>query len=126
MCVLVLVLVLGARAANLEPSNNHFQLRSESTSAPDNSEEDLHDSMTDEPFLPGNTQKELHDPSQDWQANMSLYEVMEYLFVYKVGADVTFNVINKEGPSEGVPFAFQAHKTILMARSSVISEMLKN
>ena len=95
MCILVLVLVLGARAANLEPFNNHFQLRSESTSAPDNSEEDLHDTMTDEPFLHGNTQEELHDPSQDWQADMSLYEVMEYLFVYKVGADVTFNVIDK-------------------------------
>ena len=39
---------------------------------------------------------------EDWQAGKSLHEAMEHLFVYKVGADVTFTVKHEDGPSKWV------------------------
>ena len=42
------------------------------------------------------------------------------------GSDVAVTVIDNEGPSKGVSFIFQAHKTVLMARSSVMFALLNN
>ena len=126
-CIFVLVLVLGTKAANLDPFSPYDELGTESTNTPENYEGNLQDTMMkNESILPNNTQDELPGKSQNWQANLSLHEVMEYLFEHKVGADVTFKVIDKEGPREGVPLVIQAHKTVLMARSSVMSELLNN
>ena len=126
-CVFVFVLVLGTKAANLDPFSHHHEVGIKSTNAPDNHDGDLHDTMMkDESVLSDNTEQESSGDLEDWQADMSLHEVMEYLFVHKVGADVAFTVIDKEGPSKGVPFVFQAHKTVLMARSSVMFALLNN
>ena len=126
-CVLVFAVVLGTKAANLDPLSHHDELGIKSTKAPDNNDGDLHDTMMkDESVLSDTTEQELSGDLEDWQADMSLHEMMEYLFVHKVGADVAFTVIDKEGPSKGVPFVFQAHKTVLMARFSVMFALLNN
>ena len=126
-CVFVFAVVLATKAFYLDPSSHHEELEIKSTNSPDNNDGDLQNAMMkDESVLSDNTEQESSGDLEDWQADMSLHEVMEYLFVHKVGADVAVTVIDNEGPSKGVPFVFQAHKTVLMARSSVMFALLNN
>ena len=85
-CVFVFTVVLGTKAANTFPFSHHNEFGIKSTNAPDNNDGDLQNAMMkDESVLADNTEQASSGDLEDWQADMSLHETMEYLFMHKVG-----------------------------------------
>ena len=92
MCLAVLLLFL----ATLSPScAGTTGLQDQQPTQARNDETVQHD----EEFLP-------QGRTEHWQEGKSLQEAMEYLFVYKVGADVTFIVTDQTGK--------QPHSTLVI------------